>query len=202
MRALLMGFSSALLLAGLSGGPAWAQAALPPALVSSCENCHGASGPARTPQTPRLNGQTREYLEARLKDLRNPGNQTIAAIHAMLGPARSVSDDTIAALAAHYAAQAPAEPSRPEAERAAGARLYAQGRGAEIPSCGGCHGARGEGIGESPRLAGQPAAYLEEQLAALMLTARVQGAQSTMNKHAWAMSREDMRALALFLAHD
>jgi cytochrome c553 len=132
-------------------------------------------------------------------DLRYPGTQTIAAIHAMLGPARGLGDNAVLALADHFAAQKPTVPNRPAAQRAAGARLYGQGRGTEIPGCAGCHGANGEGIADAPRLAGQNAAYLEDQLEALMLTAR---SQRAMNKHAWAMRREDMRSLAAFLAHD
>jgi len=188
-----------LLTASLLGGPALAQDSLPSELLASCEGCHGTGGQTRTPQTPRLNGQTREYLAARLMDLRHPGTQTIAAIHAMLGPARGIGDNTVQALADHFAAQKPNEPNRPASQRAAGARLYAQGRGTEIPECASCHGASGEGMANAPRLAGQNAAYLEDQLGALMLTAR---SQPAMNKHAWAMRREDVQSLAAFLAHD
>jgi cytochrome c553 len=83
-----------LLSAALLGGPALAQGTIPPEILASCEGCHGTAGQTRTPQTPRLNGQTREYLAARLTDLRYPGTQTIAAIHAMLGPARGIGDNT------------------------------------------------------------------------------------------------------------
>ena len=188
---LLMVFATAL--------PAHSQAPIPAPLLANCEGCHGKAGQTRDALTPRLNGQTREYLVARLKDLRNPSNQTVSAIHAMLDPARSVPDTMIAALATHFSAQAPLAPNRSAAQRASGARLYAQGRGTAVPGCAGCHGDNGEGKGEAPRLAGQSAAYLEDQLSALMLTARIQPA---MNKHAWAMDRADMQALAAFLAHD
>ena len=187
------------LVAALFSTAALAQGALPASLLASCEGCHGANGQTRTPETPRLNGQTRTYLAARLKDLRNPGNQTARAIHAMLGPSRSVSDDAINALAEHFASQAPTAANPAAPNRAAGQRLYAQGRGVEVVSCAGCHGANGEGKGEAPRLAGQHAAYLIDQMESLMLTARV---QAGMNKHTWALTPEDIRALSAFLAKD
>jgi cytochrome c553 len=195
-------FLSSFLLLGacLAAWPARAQdsAVLPPALLSSCEACHGATGQTRSPETPRLNGQTREYLTARLRDLRNPGNQTISAIHNMLDPARSVSEAQMQSLAAHFAAQAPAMPNQTGAAHDRGARLYAQGRG-ETPPCASCHGDKGQGAGEAARLAGQHGAYLRDQIGAMMIAARVQGA---MNKHVWRLMPDDARDLAAFLAND
>lgn len=180
--------------------PAAAQPpAPPPALVASCESCHGKAGNTVSPVTPRLNGQTDAYLIARLKDLRIPTNQTVSAIHAMLDRARDVSDSTITALAAHFSAEAPTEPNGSAVDRAAGARLYAEGAGPLIPACASCHGDHGQGVGEAPRLAGQHAAYLQNQMEALMLTARI---QTPMNKHAWALTAEQIRALTAFLAND
>jgi cytochrome c553 len=191
----------AVLLSALSPGAASAQgtAPLPAGLLASCEACHGTHGDTRSPQTPRLNGQTREYLVARLKDLRNPANQTISAIHAMLDPARSVTEAQMQALAEHFAAQTPAEPNRRGPAHDRGAQLYAQGRGTEVPPCAGCHGDKGQGVGEAARLAGQHGAYLQDQIEALMLAARVQG---NMNKHVWTLMPEDASALAAFLGND
>jgi cytochrome c553 len=169
-----------------------------PAQAASCDGCHGAAAQA-APQAPRLNGQTREYLAARLNELRNPGNQTVSAIHAMLGPVRQVSDATKQALAGYYAAQAPTPPAAGAgAERSRGAILYARGDGTRLPACAGCHGAQGEGAGINPRLAGQHAAYLQDQMEALMLTARL---QPGMNKHVWGIRPEEIRALAAFLGN-
>lgn len=188
------------LLAFLLPVPALAQggSAPPAALLSSCEGCHGVNGQTRSPETPRLNGQTPEYLRARLLDLRNGANQTVSAIHNMLGPATAVTAATRDAMADHFAAQAPTEPNHTGAAHDRGARLYARGR-ADVPSCAGCHGDRGEGKGESARLAGQPARYLENQIEAMMIAARVQG---PMNKHVWRLTPDEARDLAAFLAHD
>lgn len=175
-------------------------------IIASCESCHGRDGQTRSPTTPRLNGQTREYLIARLKGLRNPGNQTVSAIHNMLWPARGVRESELAALAEHFAAQPPTSPAPAGRGRDAGALLYArgdstrspyvQGEGARVPSCASCHGDAGQGQGEAPRLAGQHASYLVDQMEALMLTARF---QPGMNRHAQLLTPEEMRNLAAFL---
>lgn len=198
MRALFL----FVLLGLLSPGMAHAQGNSRPAadqLVSSCEGCHGRDGRTQSATVPRLNGQTREYLTARLKDLRNPLNQTVNAIHVMLWPARGVRDSDIAALVEHFAGQAPSSPNGTGNARASGAALYARGDGTRIPSCAACHGDAGQGIGEAPRLAGQHGSYLVDQMEALMLTARL---QPGMNKHAWGLMPEEIRSLAAFLAND
>jgi cytochrome c553 len=170
---------------------------VPDALQASCDSCHAPAAQAAS-HAPRLNGQTRDYLVARLKGLRNPGNQTISAIHNMLDPARAVTESQIQALAGHYAAQAPDEPNRRGPAHDRGAQLYARGRGDTIPPCAGCHGDKGQGVGEAARLAGQHGAYLQDQIEALMIAARVQG---EMNKHVWTLNPEDVRALVAYLGN-
>jgi cytochrome c553 len=196
LRPLLLGL---MLASGFAPtGAAMAQEPLPAALVASCDACHAPSAQAAS-HAPRLNGQTREYLVTRLKGLRNPGNQTISAIHNMLDPARAVTEGQIQALAGHFAAQAPDEPNRRGPARDRGAQLYARGRGEAIPPCAGCHGDKGQGMGEAARLAGQHGAYLQDQIEALMIAARVQG---DMNKHVWTLEPEDVRALVAYLGND
>jgi cytochrome c553 len=168
-------------------------------MISSCESCHGRNGLTQSTSVPRLNGQTREYLIARLKDLRIATNQTASAIHAMLGPARGVSDADINVLADHFASQPATNPAPGGRGREAGAQLYARGSGARLPSCASCHGDSGQGSGEAPRLAGQHGSYLIDQMEALMLTARI---QSGMNRHAQLLTPAEIRSLAAFLAND
>ena len=196
MRAYPIVLSGLLLIAGV--GPVLAQAGAPASLLSSCEGCHGANGQTRSPETPRLDGQTREYLLARLKDLRNPANQTITAIHNMLDPARSVTEAQMQALAAHFSAQPATEPNQRGAAHDRGASLYSQGR-ADVPACASCHGDKGQGVGEAARLAGQHSPYLVNQIEALMIAARVQG---DMNKHVWRLTPNEARDLAAYLGND
>jgi cytochrome c553 len=192
-------FSTALLLAAAAPWPALAQDGAPAALIASCEGCHGASGQTRSPETPRLNGQTREYLTARLQNLRIASSQTINAIHNMMDPVRSIPGTALDAVVTHFAAQSPAQPNHFGADHDRGAILYAKGRVTEIPACASCHGDRGQGVGEAARLAGQHSAYLQNQLQAMMISARVQGA---MNNHVWMLTQDEVRELAAYLGND
>jgi cytochrome c553 len=80
--------------------------------------------------------------------------------------------------------------------------LAAHAQGAAAPSanpqaCAACHGARGEGTASGPRIAGQPAAYLERQLAAFADGRRDNPIMSPMAK---LLSEADRRTLAAFFA--
>ena len=191
----------ALLSICLAPGPAVAQGTgtSPAGLAASCEGCHGSRGDTRSPQTPRLNGQTREYLLVRLKDLRIATNQTISAIHNMLDPVSAMTEVQMSALADHFAAQAPTQPNQRGPAHDRGAQIYAKGRGEVIPACAGCHGDKAQGVGEAARLAGQHGAYLKDQMEALMIGARKQG---DMNKHVWNLTQDEVQALAAYQGND
>lgn len=192
----------ALLSLCLAPWPALAQgtaATSPAGLAASCEGCHGSHGDTRAPQTPRLNGQTREYLMARLKGLRIATNQTISAIHNMLDPVSAMSEAQMSALADHFAAQAPTQPNQHGPAHDRGAQLYAKGRGPLIPACAGCHGETGQGVGEAARLAGQHSVYLQDQMNVMTIGAREQG---DMNKHVWNLTQDEVQALAAYLGSD
>ncbi len=53
-----------------------------------------------------------------------------------------------------------------QAAEGMGAAIYSLGSGHGVPACAACHGDRAQGLGDVPRLAGLPALYLANQLAA------------------------------------
>lgn len=187
------------LLALVSGFPALAQDAVP-ARIATCQSCHGAGGNSTKPDTPRLNGQTPEYLAARLKSLRDPTRQSVPAIHAMWDLANHIGDDDIEPIARYYAAESAAGPDHRAAPRLAleGRRLYEKGA-ADTPSCQSCHGANGEGRGAAPRLAGQHAHYLDYQLTAFSYTMRY---HPGMDRNAMYLTQHQIDALVAYLAND
>ncbi len=79
---------------------AFAQAA-PPAKLGLCSACHGVDGTSRTPGTPHLGGQDRQYLERALSDYRSGKRQHVP----MTSLANTLQPKDIQALAAWYAAQ-------------------------------------------------------------------------------------------------
>ncbi len=164
--------------------------------VKNCQGCHGPLGDSTTPEIPRLNGQAASYLFTRLHSLRYPIREAPRAIHDMGEIVPQLQSQVIAALANYYADQAPTKPLAMAGASSEGARLYKFGAGKDVPACAGCHGVDGEGRGNAPRLAGQRADYLELQLRAFGLSARI---ADPMNRHVWLMTPEQMRAVATYL---
>jgi cytochrome c553 len=154
-----------------TGGVAPA-AGLPPLgqAVADCARCHGPDGAGRPGSAafPLLGGQSETYLrqalEAFARGERHSGFMQPAV--ASLPPA------TIAQLAAHYAAQPPAQGTPPAPRPAAalvarGAAIAREGLPAEgVPACLSCHGAAARARNPAfPRLDFQHQGYLANQLA-------------------------------------
>jgi len=167
--------------------------------ASTCQTCHGADGNSVSSTVPRLNGQGASYLYARLHSLRYPIQEAPRAIHNMGDIAPQLESKVIAALANYYAGQTPPQRHPGGGATAEGERIYKSGAGADIPACQGCHGARGEGSATAPRLAGQHGDYLELQLQAFAMAARV---ADPMNHHVWTMTPPQMKAVASYLSGD
>lgn len=143
-------------LIAFSGGDAGA--------ARACFTCHGLRGEGDGRASPRLAGLPSGYLQRQLIDYAD-GRRA----DKLMGPiAKALDDEDRRAVAAYYAAMTPPPPTPVRAATPTGgvAELYHRGapqRG--LPACASCHGAGGEGMGPAnPPLAGQPPAYLAEQL--------------------------------------
>jgi cytochrome c553 len=180
------------------GASAVAQTKAPEA-AASCESCHGVTGDSQKADIPRLNGQQSEYILNRLREFLDPTRGTPHANQMMWENATKISDDGAAALARYFGSQAPTQPNGSGPVAAAGAKIFEQGAGPDIPACASCHGAKGEGLGGTPRLAGQHGDYLTGQLEVFMLNVRV---GTPMNHHTWSMSLPQMQAVSAYLANE
>ena len=192
--------------------------------IAACARCHGFDGNGGpTGAFPRLPGQTAEYLYEALKgySLGTRPSGIMQPVAAELG------DGEMRLLAAHYAALPAAAPQQPgdgpwapdPAALALGRRIAHEGlpdRG--VAACAGCHGPKqGPQHPLYPRLAGQPANYVATQLELWMKGVRggrYEGQLARVMAHAvgsppnrasenaavWAMTREQMRAVALYYA--
>jgi cytochrome c553 len=167
-----------------------------------CARCHGADGLGRGGAFPALAGQRREYLLASLRAFaageRHSG--TMQMVAAELGA------DWMAELADHYAALPPPRAQDPPAENELGAAIARLGIPARrVPSCADCHGPEADGAqaprATYPRLAGQHADYLVQQLQ-LFAEGRRGGTVVAGHWRALAPQRapEERRAVAAFYA--
>ena len=187
---------TALLLCAL---PSWAQtvAEKEAAAVRAarCESCHGPDGNSSADKTPRLNGQSAAYIRGRLLSFRYPIREAPHAFRSMAIAGANLSDGVIAALARFYAAQPPFTTG--VNPNAAGEAIYQKGA-KDVPACRGCHGGAGEGSAAAPRLAGQHKAYLQTQLQAFSIAARI---ADPMNHHVWVMTDQQAQAVAAYLGN-
>jgi cytochrome c553 len=166
--------------------------------ITVCGTCHGPQGNNAQPKFPVLAGQNATYLAAQLKAFRSQTRGDPDAIGYMWGMAAELDDDTIAALAAYYAAQKPeASPGGDAAAIARGREIYQQGITAEgVPACSSCHGADAHGTQDYPRLASQHAQYVLKQLASFQSNMRK---VAIMHGVALNLRRPQMESVAAYL---
>lgn len=131
-----------------------------------CSACHGAHGNSQSPMFPRLNGQTHDYLVAQLKGFREHVRGESDARSYMWAIASQLDDTTVASLADYFSTQTPTAPSESDPVLAAqGKTLFENGDPQKgVPACASCHGERGQGNGQFPRIAGQHGDYLLRQI--------------------------------------
>ena len=168
-------------------------------IVASCESCHGVKGNSQVASTPRLNGQQINYLSSRLKRFSEAARENPHAKIGMFKLPAVIRDADRRSVAGYFAGQAPTYP-KPGASAAEGKRIYETGMRAEnVIACNQCHGAQGEGHDLSPRLAGQHAQYLKDQLRLFHLKFRE---HVLMYPNTKTMSENTIDALVSYLAND
>jgi len=129
------------------------------ALVEACTDCHGRNGYSREGAKPNLAGQLAPYLLKELLDYKSHAR----ADKTMLKQTKRLDRQDLADLAAYYASlptspQAGLCPDPPD--------LITKGDPSRnIAPCVSCHGPQVRGVSPSfPRLAGQKAIYITEEL--------------------------------------
>ncbi|UCI09643.1 c-type cytochrome [Mesorhizobium sp. B1-1-8] len=175
------------------------QPAVPDALAD-CTRCHGSDGGGRGGLVPALAGQKEPYLIASLRAYAK-GDRTSGF---MALPVTGIAPDEMAALARHFAAlpPVPGDHDQIPAETISRGQHIAEVGIPEknVPACSGCHtGPNRNPI--YPRLDGQHAAYLEEQLKLF----RSEGRGGTqfwriMATAAQRLTDDDIRAVSSYFA--
>jgi cytochrome c553 len=134
--------------------------------VHVCAACHGEGGNSTVAIFPKLAGQQAVYTIAQLSAFRTQKRAEQDAQAYMWGISALLDDAAIQELGEYFASQTPA-PGKPGDAKLTrkGKQIYMEG----IPSkgvqpCRSCHGDDAEGASVFPRLAGQHAAYVFNQL--------------------------------------
>lgn len=169
--------------------------------LQTCARCHGRDGAGRnTGAFPRLSGQRAAYLYESLRAFAS-GERPSGMMQPVVA---GLDEDTMRALAGHYASQTNApRPPLPEADPA----LLELGRAlatvgdpqAGVPACSGCHGPDNDS--RYPSLDGQHAAYIGDQLRLWRTGTRADTPLSRIMAAAVRnLTEEQMRAVSLHYA--
>lgn len=167
--------------------------------VWSCAGCHGDLGQGAE-STPRLAGLPAAYIEKQLHDFRQGSrvNESMKIV------AERLSSEEIADVAAYYSALRVPSTAVPAlgADLARGEALALNGDWSlKVPACFSCHGPSGFGLApEFPALAAQHAAYTAAQLNAWAGGQRNNSALDLMTHISSALSPQDRRAVADYMA--
>jgi cytochrome c553 len=193
-----VGLLGALLI--LQGGAPHAQNSEPPApdlikdKLVTCLACHGPGGVSQMEGAPNLAAAPDLYIEWQLVYFRGATRK-----NDMMTPAAAdLTDDDIRNFGAYFAAlpppPAPATPDDDPALTKAGAKIV------EERHCAQCHTPTFAGGGEAPRLAGQREEYLVKALHDYQHGARRGRGNVIMPEIAYALSEDDVNAIAHFMS--
>ena len=162
-----------------------------------CALCHGAEGDSSSPLYPRLAGQHHQYIAKQLGDFKSGRRKS----DTMNGMAQDLTPEEMLALGVYFE-QKPTKPREArDAELAAVGRYIFQ-RGNDfsgVAACAGCHGDKGHGTEQLPRLAGQVPRYTESQLKSFNTRERTND-NEVMHSVASKLTELEVKAVALYIS--
>ncbi|RMG28725.1 MAG: cytochrome c4 [Gammaproteobacteria bacterium] len=166
--------------------------------AAACASCHGADGNSVNPAWPKLASQHAKYLVKQLEDFKAGRRK-----NSLMAPmAASLSAQDREDVAAYFSSQ-PIQPGTADPKRVKlGEKIWRAGnKQTGVPACMGCHAPNGVGnpLANFPRLAGQHAKYVENQLRAFRSGARSNDANKMMRAIAAKMTDEEIQAVASFV---
>jgi cytochrome c553 len=176
--------------------PAWADDAQTIA-ANVCVACHGADGNSLVPMFPNLAGLQESYIAKQLHDFMSGRrkNDMMAPIIATLKP------EDVAPLAAYFASQKMKQ-GEPDDKKQVGFGKMVFFDGNEesgVPACVGCHQPKGAGHNIYPRIGGQQAQYIVQQLKNFASGERSNDVSRFMRVTAKRMTEEEIDAVAQYL---
>jgi cytochrome c553 len=129
-----------------------------------CFICHGADGESSSPVFPRLAGQHARYVERQLNDYKT-GRRKSGTMQPMV---EDLTPADFRLLGVYFESRRPqAHPVADPELAQVGRFLYVRGNPESgVAACAACHGPDAGGTETLPRLAGQHAQYVENQLKA------------------------------------
>lgn len=162
-----------------------------------CFICHGIEGETSSQAFPRLAGQHAQYLARQLADFLS-GKRKSGTMQPMV---EGLAAEDFIALGVYFESR-PVEPHpvADDVQSRAGREIFVQGKAsAGVAPCASCHGPRGHGTDTLPRLAGQHALYIENQMRAFTRRERSDEG-GVMRVVATGLSDAELKAVALYIS--
>ncbi len=153
--------------------------------INTCSACHTVTGESISPQFPKLAGQQKEYLAAQIADFKGHERSDSRGTQYMWGFTH-LTTKQVDELADYFSQQPPMRGKVGDpALLARGEAIFQKGIPENnVVQCVACHGKNGEGNGAIPRIAGQHAEYMLEQIKVFQLTdQRPRGAAMKQETH-------------------
>lgn len=169
---------------------------------ATCSACHGADGNSTVSQWPKLAGQKQSYIVQQLMDYK-AGDTSGRQNPVMAGIVAGLSTQDMQDLAAYFNGQAGTVGAASPELVEKGQQLYRGGdMDHHITACSACHGPQGQGIETAvfPKLSGQHAEYIVQQLQAFKSGQRANDLNGMMRDIAAKLSDEDMQAVASYIS--
>jgi len=165
-----------------------------------CSKCHGIDGNSSSPAYPKLAGQHKAYLLAQLKAFRDQSRKDPDAHTDMWAISGQLDDEMSWKWADYFSAQKPTRGTPGDAQLVEkGKAIYERGiQSKRVPACSFCHGQEAQGIAVFPRLAGQHAQYLVQQIRVFHTDDRPNLAK-TMKSVVQKLSAEEAEQVAAYL---
>ena len=172
--------------------------ATPPAKLGVCASCHGLDGIATQKQYPNLAGQSANYLLKQLQDYQQK-TRTSAIMQAFV---IGLSEKEMLELSKYYSNLNEKTSQKTGKTSKTGEILYKVGnRSKGLTACIACHGPKGLGNDPAkyPKLSGQNAAYLEDQLHAFKVHSRNNDPKAMMRKVSKNLSETEIKDLVSYI---
>ena len=189
----------ALALVGSAAAPAFAAdvARATEIVQGKCFICHGAEGESSSPVFPRLAGQHAAYVARQLADYKS-GKRVSSTMKPMV---EDLGPEDFKALGAYFESRPTHLHQVDDAELAQMGRfIYLRGNPySGVAACATCHGPKGHGTEQLPRLAGQHAQYTENQLKAFNKRERTND-NAVMQAVAGKLTELELKAVSAYLA--
>ncbi len=167
--------------------------------TATCAACHGVDGNSLNPAWPKLAGLDADYLFTQMRAYQTGEREDML----MTPQAQALSEQDMLDLAAYYSSQEMQIGEVDAALAEQGERIYRGGiAGKGVAACIACHGPAGNGIPASgyPRVGGQHAPYLADQLQRYRESTRANDPNRMMRDIAARMSDDEISAVAAYIS--